>query len=262
MKWFLFQQPLGMSDVSGGFAPRKKAALPLAVPLALGAASVVSSWWGANQSKKANEQAERELAEQRARVEAERRRRMNEDYLDTAAGQNLLRVAREERDKIWRREAGAAAVAGGTDAAAAMAKEAGNKMIGDTVAGIAAQDTARKDNIDASYRADEARLTQQEIAAKRAQGEAIAGAASGASSALMNGALATFGGTKLGQEMLSPGGGGVGAPAGAPASTVTTPVVGAAPTQLDMLGRQMVPQISSWNYTNMMKYLNANRYHL
>ena len=60
MKWFLFQQPLGMSDVSGGFAPRKKAVLPLAVPLALGAASVVSSWWGANQSKEANEQAEQE----------------------------------------------------------------------------------------------------------------------------------------------------------------------------------------------------------
>ena len=250
-----------MSDVSGS-KKKKKKAIPLAIPLALAAGSVVSSIFGGAQSAKANKEAERELAKERVRMEAERRRRMNEDYLDTAAGQNLLRVAREERDRMWRRAAGAAAVSGSTDAAAAMAKEAGNKMIADTVANISAQDSARKDNIDASYRADEARLTQQEIAARRAQGEAIAGAASGASSALMNGALATFGGTKLGQEMLSPGGGGVGAPAGAPASTVSTPVVGAAPTQLDMLGRQMVPQISSWNYTNMMKYLNANRYHL
>ena len=238
MKWNILKSPLGMSDMSGGYAPRKKEVIPLAVPLALAAASAASTIYGGIQSSKANKEAQAKLDEEQRRIEAERQRRLNEDYLDTSAGQNLLRVAREERDKIWRREAGAAAVAGGTDAAAAMAKEAGNRMIGDTVANIAAQDTARKDAVDASYRADVARLNQQQIAARQAQGQAVAQAASGASNALMNGALATFGGTKLGQSLLTPSSGevSVGSGGGTPAVKVSEVPVASSPKLIDMVG--------------------------
>lgn len=249
-----------MSDMSGGYAMRKKEVLPLAVPLAFGAASLASSLWGSKKSSDAAKEAQAQLDAEKKRVEAERLRRMNEDYLDTDAGQNLLRVAREERDRMWRREAGAAAVAGGTDAAAAMAKEAGNKMVGDTVANIAAQDTARKDAIDASYRADVARLNQQQIAAKQAQGQAIAQAASGASNALGNAALATFGGTKLGQSLLmpssgevSPGGGG-----GAPAQTPSSVSLTTSPKMIDMVGGYD----SSYNmmpWKNLYSFYHPNR---
>lgn len=215
MNWNIINQPLG-SSCPVGCSIRKEMPIPLAVPLVMAGASLASSIFGGAKSAKANREAQRKLAAERATVEAERRRRMNEDYLDTAAGQNLLRIARDERDRMWKREAGAAAVAGGTDAAKAMAKEQGNRMIGDTVAGIAVQDSQRKDSVDAAYRSEIARLNQQDRANDEARGQAIAQAASGASSALMQGALSTFGGTKLGQSWFgtgigsgSPGGGGV-----------------------------------------------------
>ena len=205
----MLRQPLG---IPMGEAKKKQMPIPLAIPLVMAAASAASSIYGGIKSRNAARDAQAKLDAQRAETEAERRRRMNEDYLDTAAGQNLLRIARNERDRMWQRERGAAAVGGGTDAAVAMAKEQGNRMIGDAIANIAANDSQRKDNIDASYRAELSRLNQQDIEAERAKGAAIAQAASGASSALMQGAISTFGGTRLGHQWFgtgSPGGGGV-----------------------------------------------------
>lgn len=164
----------------------------------------MSSFWGGSKSAEAEREAKRRLAAEKAKLEAERTRKLNENYLDTSAGQNLIRVARNAADRNWKKAAGAAAVGGSTDAAAQMAKDAGNDMVGEAVANIAAQDTARKDNIDASYRADIGRLNQQEIASKQGEGQAIAQAAAGASNALMSGALTTFGGTKLGQSLQAP----------------------------------------------------------
>lgn len=214
MDWNLLNQPLGSACPTGN-AVKKEMPIPLAIPIAMAAASALSSVFGGAKSAQAAKREQQRLADEKARTEAERMRAKNEDYIDTAAGQNLIRIARDERDKMWRREAGAAAVGGGTDAAVALAKERGNQMIGDTIANIAAQDTARKDSIDASYRQQLSGLTQQQIAAERARSEAIAQAAGGVSSALMQGAVATFGGTKLGQQWMgtgSPGGGGVSAP--------------------------------------------------
>jgi hypothetical protein len=195
-------------------APKKEMPVPLAIPLAMAGASLASSIFGGISSKKAADRERARLEEERRRTEAERKRKANEDYIDTAAGQNLLRVARQERDKMWQREAGAAAVAGGTDAATAMAKESGNRMMGETIANIAANDTARKDQIDASYRQDLSRINQQQIAADREQAQNTAAVAGQASSALMQGALSTFGNTKLGQSWF--GEGTKPAPTGAP----------------------------------------------
>lgn len=187
-------------------APKKEMPVPLAIPLAMAGASLAGSIFGGIKSKKAADRERARLEEEKNKTEAERVRKANEDYIDTAAGQNLLRVARQERDKMWQREAGAAAVAGGTDAATAMAKESGNRMMGETIANIAANDTARKDQIDASYRQQLSNINQQQIAADRAQAEAVAQTAGQASSALMQGAMATFGDTKLGQSWFGSGG--------------------------------------------------------
>lgn len=202
MKWNLLSKPLG--SMCG--APKKEMPVPLAIPLAMAGASLAGSIFGGIKSKKAADRERDRLEEEKNKTEAERVRKANEDYIDTAAGQNLLRVARQERDKMWQREAGAAAVAGGTDAATAMAKESGNRMMGETIANIAANDTARKDQIDASYRQQLSNINQQQIAADRAQAEALAQTAGQASSALMQGAMATFGDTKLGQSWFGSGG--------------------------------------------------------
>jgi len=200
MKWnFIINgTPLGSGDPSGGYAPRKKEW----IGLALGAASLASSIWGASKAADQQRRAYDELQAERARNEAWYNRRYNESYADTAAGQNMIRMAKDAARENWQREAGAAAVAGGTDAAAAQAKEAGNRMVGDTIAQMAATDTARKDNVDAAYRAEKSRLSQQQIALDQQKAQNTAAVASGVSDALMQGAIA-FTGTG------SPGGGGV-----------------------------------------------------
>lgn len=204
MNWKLLNQPLGVSSAIG--VPVKKE-IPLAIPAVMAGASLVSSLFGASKSADAAEEAYRQQMLEKARIEAQHLRKSNESYLDTSAGQNMMRVAREEADKVWKRAAGAKAVAGGTDAAAAMAKEAGTKMIGDTVANIAANDTQRKDAADAAYNADIARVNQGIMQSKMQKAEATSQAAGAASNALMQGAMMTFGGTKLGQSWFGTGGG-------------------------------------------------------
>ena len=113
----------------------------------LGAASLAlgvgSSLFGANKAKKA---ARRAAAENTYRTNAEKAwydKNYNTDYLDTKAGQNLMRRAKEVQDEYVRKADGAAAVGGGTAASVAMAKESANKAMGDTIANIAAQDTTQ-----------------------------------------------------------------------------------------------------------------------
>ena len=205
MNWKLLNYPLGTPCAIGN--PQKKEVVPLAVPIAMAAGSAASSIFGGISSSKAAKEAQRQQEQEKNRLEAERLRKLNQDYVDTAAGQNMLRIARDQADKVWKREAGAKAVAGGTDAAAAMAKEQGNKLVGDAVANIAANDTLRKDQIDASYRQDLARVNQNIQQTKMQQANATAQAAGAASNALAQGAMATFGGTKLGQSWFGTGNG-------------------------------------------------------
>jgi len=209
MKWNIINQPTGGFPVGG--PTKKEMPVPLAIPLVMAAGSALSSVFGGISSAKANKRAMRQIAAERAKNEAERLRKTNEDYIDTAAGQNLMRVARREADKMWKREKGAAAVTGATERAA-MAKDRGNELIADTVAGIAANDTARKDQIDQTYKNYDQQLSQQLTGLDLQKGQNIAQAASGVSNSLMDAAGAAFGGTSLGQQWFgagSPGGGGV-----------------------------------------------------
>ena len=194
MNWrFITRDPASMGS---SYQPLGRWATTRAewVPIALAAAGVASSIFGGAKAAKAAREAERKLAAEKAANDAWYRRRYNEDYIDTAAGQNMLRQLREAALDDWKRESGAAAVAGGTDAAVAMAKERGNKMVGNAIANIAANDTARKDNVDAAYRAENSRLTQQQIQNDKERAAAISQAASGVSDALLTGAAMTWGG--------------------------------------------------------------------
>lgn len=206
MKWnyIINGAPLGSGDPSCGFSPRKKEW----VQLALAGASLAASLWGGAQAAKQQAKAEAEARAEKARNEAWYTRRYNENYADTAAGQNMIRMAKDAAREQWRREAGAAAVAGGTDAAAARAKEAGNRMVGDTIAQMAATDTARKDNVDAVYRTKQSQLSQQQMSLDQQKAQNIANVAGGVSDALMTGA--TYAGGKTTDSGTgSPGGGGV-----------------------------------------------------
>ena len=202
MNWNIVNYPLGACNPSGGYAPDRKPFWPL---VAMAAASIGSAVYGGIKSSQANKEAQRKLAAERAETEAEHRRRINEDYLDTSAGQNLVRVANNAADKIYKREAGAAAVTGATERTA-MAKQYGNNLVGEAIADISANDAARKDNIDARYEAREHQLNQQQIALDQQRGQNTAAVAGQISSTL--GSLASaYAGTYMGAG--SPGGGGV-----------------------------------------------------
>lgn len=166
----------------------------------LGAASLAlgvgSSIFGANKAKKAARKAQ---AENTYRSNAEKAwydKNYNTDYLDTKAGSNLMRRAKEVQDEYVRKADGAAAVGGGTAASVAMAKEAANKTMGDTVANIAAQDTARKNQVEDAHVQNQMNLSRERQQIEQQKAQATSDAAQNASNALFN-----FGVNQLGSEL-------------------------------------------------------------
>lgn len=164
-----------------------------AASLALG---VASSLFGANKAKKA---ARRSQAENTYRTNAEKAwydKNYNTDYLDTKAGKNLMRRAKEVQDEYVRKADGAAAVGGGTAASVAMAKEAANKAMGDTIANVAAQDTARKQHVEDAHLQNTQQLSRERQQIEQQKAQATSDAAQNASNAMFN-----FGVNQLGSEL-------------------------------------------------------------
>ena len=176
----LVNQPLGIG-ICG--TPSRKEWIASAIG-AIG--GIASSLIGGSAASDAAREARRERERAEAREQAWYNRRYNEDYLDTAAGQNLVRRAKDYAKENWKKAAGAQAVAGGTDAATAQAKEAGNKMVGDTIANIAAADTARKAQVDNMHMQNEQKFAQQRQTEQMQRAQNITNAAQSASNAIMS----------------------------------------------------------------------------
>ena len=169
----------------GGIEGRREN--PQWIATALGVAGgLASSLIGGSKAEEAAREAERRQRIAENKENAWYTRRYNEDYIDTAAGQNLVRRAKDYARENWKKAAGAQAVAGGTDAATAMAKEAGNRMVGDTIANIAAADSQRKANVDAQHRAAEQGFAQMDMQRANQRAQNITNAAQSASNAMMN----------------------------------------------------------------------------
>ena len=156
--------------------------------IALGAIGAGMSILGGVSSANAAKRAEKLRQEQDAKNAAWFNRKYNESYIDTAAGRNAIRQAIDYGKRQTQRAEGAAAVTGGTDAAVAQAKEGANKMVGDTIGNLAAQDTARKEQAEATYLRQQEQSTAQQMANEKAKAAGIAQAAQGASNAMMQGA--------------------------------------------------------------------------
>lgn len=159
------------------------------IATALGiAGSVASSLFGANKAKKAARAAARERTYRANAEKAWYDKAYNTDYMDTKAGQNMLRRAQEIQDEYVRKADGAAAVGGGTAAATAQAKEAANRTMGDTIANIAAQDTIRKQHVDDQHQANVSQLSREREDAENQRAANITSAAQNASNAIMTAA--------------------------------------------------------------------------
>ena len=176
--------PLGQGI---SFAPAKKEWIAAAIGAGVGLASSLIG--GAAASRAAKEAERRQRAREAAEM-ASYTRRYNQDVTDTASGQNLIRIAKDQAKEQWKKAAGAQAVAGGTDAATQMAKDAGNKMVGDTIANMKAMDDARKDRIDAQHEANLNNFAQMDMEREINRANAITDAAGNASNAILQAASA------------------------------------------------------------------------
>lgn len=158
------------------------------VSVALGALGAGMSILGGLSSANAAKRAEKLRQEQDAKNAAWFNRKYNESYIDTAAGRNAIRQAIDYGKRQTQRAEGAAAVTGGTDAAVAQAKEGANRMVGDTIGNLAAQDTARKEQAEATYLRQQEQSTAQQMSNMQTKAAGIAQAAQGASNAIIQGA--------------------------------------------------------------------------
>ena len=113
-------------------------------------------------------------------------RRYNEDATQRADAQRILTQTEESIKQRNKQAAGSAAVMGGTDESVAAAKAANNQALADATSQIAANAEARKDNIEATYMANDNAfvepLNQLEQGKAQAIGQAVQGVANAASS--------------------------------------------------------------------------------
>lgn len=177
-QFYNLQRPLSVTD-------NRLCWIATAVALA---GSVASSLIGGAKAKKAAKKAAKERQYRENAEKAWYDKAYNTDYLDTKAGQNMLRRAQEIQDEYVRKADGAAAVGGGTAAATAQAKEAANRTMGDTIANIAAQDTARKQQVEDAHQANVSQLSREREGAYNQQAQNTTTAAQNMSNAMMTAA--------------------------------------------------------------------------
>lgn len=174
--------PLGMNEMLGVNNPHW---ITAAASLAAGVGSSIFGAHKANQAMKRQRQA---LEAKERKEKAWYDKAYNTDYLDTKAGQNLLRRAQEIQDNYIRKADGAAAVGGGTAASSAMAKEAANRTMGNTIANIGAQDTARKQQVEDQHNQNQMNFDDQRAQMAQQQAANTATAAQNMSNALFSAA--------------------------------------------------------------------------
>lgn len=174
------------------------------IPIALAAASLVTSVAGGIASRNRARRGRRAVNASKREEEAWYNRRYNEDYADTKAGQNLIRKAKDFARQQVKRAEGHAAVAGATDAQVQMMKDSTNKMVGDTIANIGAADQERKARVDDMHRKSQMGFAQEEAAYHAQQAQNIASTAQAASNAMasMAGSMGG-GGTRAGNNGLT-----------------------------------------------------------
>lgn len=148
-----------------------------------GALQVGSAIYGQIKSNQYNKQAQDELQARRDENKQWYNQKMNEDYMMRSDVQNVLRKQRELLNEQYQRARATNIVAGGTDESLALQQQAANKTMGDTMADIAANASAYKDNVEQQYRAQENNLSQQQQQIYTNQAKQVAQAASQAGQA-------------------------------------------------------------------------------
>jgi uncharacterized protein YpmB len=129
--------------------------LAIAAPIIAAIIGAGASIYGANKAGKnsadANAAAKSTMDEQLRRNEQWWQQKQNENALNTPEAQAALSKAREMAAEQMAAARGTQAVMGGTDASIAATQQSVNKMLGETIGGIASASTARKDAAEQTY---------------------------------------------------------------------------------------------------------------
>ncbi len=147
------------------------------------AAGIGASIFGGISASKAMKKAKRNIEAQRKKNQDWYDQRYNEDATQRADAQRILTQTQEAIKDRNRAAAGAAAVMGSTDESIAAAKGANNAAIADAASRIASMADARKDDIEATYLANDNAFQSQLNDIEIGRANAIAGAVQGVAEA-------------------------------------------------------------------------------
>lgn len=151
--------------------------------------SAAGSIFGAIQNRNA-------MRDYRAKIDAQRdenaawyERRYNEDPLARASAVRMMTEVGDRIKRANRSAAGTRAVMGGTEESVAAQNQANAEALASTASQIAANSDARRDNVEAQYRARDYQLAQQQAGLDYQQAQNIAAATQGVANAA--GSIAT-----------------------------------------------------------------------
>ena len=145
-----------------------------------------SSYLGGKAASAAAEKSVKHQRQMEAKDDAWYNRNYYQDYVDTNAGQNLVRRAWKMYDKATNRVKGAAKVTGATAGEVQMAKDSANQSMGETIANIAATDQQRKERADAQHLQAQRQYAQMDMNREMQRAQNITNAAQAASNAMMS----------------------------------------------------------------------------
>ena len=151
--------------------------------IASAAVGGIGSLVGGIASSKAMRQAQQAYDTAHQKNQAYYQRLQNENYLDTTAGQETIRKAREMLQDTNNQAAGAAAFGGATDNSAALAREQANNTVGNMMSSIAANDTATKQAAGNALATENNTYAANTAQLKTKKAQQIAQAASGVANA-------------------------------------------------------------------------------
>lgn len=120
--------------------------------------SAVGGIFGGISASKAMKNVRNNLQERQQANEAWYNRRYNEDATQRADAQRILTRTEDAIRERNRQAAAMQAVVGGTEESVAAAKAAGNQLLADSTAQIAANAEARKDRIEQNFQQRDAQL--------------------------------------------------------------------------------------------------------
>lgn len=148
---------------------------------AIGAAGAI---FGGISASKAMKNVKNNIVAQREKNDDWYNRRYNEDATQRADAQRILQQTEESIKQRNKAAAGTQAVMGGTDESVAATKAANAQALADVTSQIAANAEARKDNIEATYLANDNaymdELNKMEVGKAQAIGKAAEGVAKAA----------------------------------------------------------------------------------